>query len=290
MVILKNWLNLIAQSHRILNIIYVISLLVYKSVVHVCRRILPLNELRCEVQELFDMPAFIPSFSRCFLEVVSLEISRGGVDQLWGGPSQSAPALDYIPRLRYLFVVGVIFGMAARFNSPRDLLCYVARDSEIWFCLLSELVDMKKICRRCVDCEMTLLMRMIPFIRGQSAKGLLSKSALIPCMIMLLGHPQSHIVCMSAQTLTTLLCGKYDVRVMKKLLSDTTTTKMVEVVFTRYLSEIPDYFCDCTCNNDEFASQSRLLAMNDVLRVWSVFCVCVLFVFCVCVCVCVFYI
>jgi len=247
---------------------FVRSLFVYKSVVHVCSNMLHMHDTRSAVEALFEMPEFIPTFTRCFLEVLSLEIMRGGVEQLWGGPIQSTPALDYIPRLRYIFLIGIIFVSASIFNSHRELLCCIARDSAIWFCLLCELVDMKQICRRCVVSEMTLLMRMIPFIRGRSAKGLLSNSDLIPCMVLLLSHPQSHVVCLSAQTLTTLLCGKYGVRVVKKLLSDTTTRKMIEVVFTDYLSENPEYFRDCTCNNDEFASHSRLLAMHNVLQVF----------------------
>jgi len=232
---------------------------------------LPMNETRSEVEALFINPMCVRPCTPCFLEALSVEIMKRGVVQLWNISSETTPTLAHFDRLNFIYLIGIIFESAAMYNSQRDLMCYIARDSAIWTCLLLELVDMKQIFRKCVKLEMILLMRMIPFIRGPSAKDLISNSRLLTCLTRLLDHSRSHIVSMSAQTLITLLLGKHGERVVKKLLSSNVTTNIIQVVFNHYLCESSDYFCDCTCVDDGFSSDSRLLAMHDVLLVWYFF-------------------
>jgi len=237
-----------------------------------CRNALPMKETHSDVDALLfasqcsQFVQFSPELSPCFLEALSSALLQRGVSLLWGGRSVTSRR----DRLGFIHFVAQIFHVATKNKSHRDLLCCIARNKAIWACLVSVLAEDEHNFQLCFGVEMELVMYMIPFISGQSAIGLLVESNFLKCLTLLMLHYRSHIVCLSAQTLTTLLLGKQRDRVFTKLLSEHTLLHVIQRVFKRYLNEAPIYFRDCTCSKDEFGRLSRVLAIHEVLKVYLV--------------------
>jgi len=202
------------------------------------------------------------------LESLSREIMRRGMDVLWGSRSV---ALHYID---FMVLTSLIFESATRNNSHHDLLCSIARDSRIWECVLRVLQDQEHHFTICLAFEMDLVIHMVPYISGQSANYLLSNSRFLLCLTLLFCHSVSHVVSLAATVYTMLLLGKQGSRVLEKLLVDDTLTKVIQLVFTRFLDDDPLYFHDCSGTNDsegcsceDFAASSRFSALYAVLKV-----------------------
>jgi len=252
------------------------SVLLYcdnNTVLMLCRNALPMKEIHSDVDALLfasqcsEFVKFSPDLSPCFLEVLSSTLMQRGVSLLWGGRSVTSVQ----DRLGFILLVAQIFQSATKNKSHRDMLCCIARNPAIWACLVSVLAEDEHNFQLCFAVEMVLIMRMIPFVSGQSAIGLLVESNFLKCLTLLMLHYRSHIVCNAAQTLTTLLLGKQGPRVLTKLLSENTLSRVNQRVFKRYLNGASIYFRDCGCNKDEFVRSSRMLAMHEVLKVYFIF-------------------
>jgi len=234
-----------------------------------CRNTLPMNATHDAVEASLlwsqypELLHFSPKITQYFLEVLSFIIMRGNVDMLWG--NRSATNLEH--RHEYIMLIVRIFDTATRNKSHRDLLCCIARHSAIWSCLMSVFWDKEHNFSTCLEAEINLVMQMIPFINVQTARGLISKTTVIRCLTMLLLHRRSHIVSLTARTLTTLVLGKHRRRVLRQLLANDAMELVMQLLFTMYLLEDESFFQNCTCNVGEFLRLSQHVAMQDVLQV-----------------------
>jgi len=214
----------------------------------------------------------VSKLSLHFLEVLSFAIMRGGADLLWSRRKESFNDWN-----DYISLILLIFDSTNEHKSHQDLLCILSRHQKIWDCILNVFAYYDRNpqyhiggplkCR--YTKELKLVVQMIPFIRGHTAKGLLSKSTFIEALMSLLLKFPAHIVCLAARALTTLLLGKHGSRVVKRLLFNDTISDVIGRVFINYLSGLlrsGSYFKECPCNEDE-CTQWIQSAMHDVLQV-----------------------
>jgi len=213
----------------------------------------------------------VSNLSLYFLEVLSFAIMRGGVELLWGRRKESFKDWN-----DYISLILLIFDSTTKHNSHQDLLCILSRHPKIWDCILYVFSYYKHNptyhigpplkCR--YTKELALVIRMLPFIRGHCAKGLLSKSTFIEVLMKLLLRFPAHIVCLAARALTTLLLGKHGSRVVKRLLFNDTISDVMGRVFINYLNGLlhGGFFMECPCNEDG-CTQWTQSVMRDVLQV-----------------------